>query len=200
LQRLFLMNSDFMQVEAEELAKRVANEVDNRTRIKKAYQYIYGRDATEEEIALGLDYLRSEPMLEYDETKARAPIAPAGGRRGARPAAPAATEVKAETVPMEGSASNSTPGAIPPLPGAANATEAAKTEAAKADAPMPEGGEAVAAADAMPNGMGMGMGMMGGMGGRRGQGGGAPEVKYDVTVWGRYAKILYSSSEFLFIN
>src|SRR6185295_4072575 len=99
LQRLFLMNSDFMQVEAEELAKRVANEVDNRTRIKKAYQYIYGRDATEEEIVLGIEYLKSEPMLEYDEGKARAPIAPAGGRRGGRPAAPAVTQVKPDAPP-----------------------------------------------------------------------------------------------------
>ena len=47
--------------------------------------------------------------------------------------------------------------------------------------------------------MGMGMGMMGGMG-RRGANAAAPEIKYDATVWGRYAKILYSSSEFLFIN
>ncbi len=50
--------------------------------------------------------------------------------------------------------------------------------------------------------MPMGMGMMGGM-----MGGGAavaaarrPEVKYDATAWGRYAKILFSSSEFVFIN
>jgi hypothetical protein len=203
LQRLFLMNSDFMQVEAEELAKRVANEPDNRTRIKKAYQYIYGRDATEEEITLGIEYLKSEPMLEYDEGKARAPIAPAGGRRGGRGAAvPAVTQVKPEAAaPAESSGSSDAPaGAIPPLPGgAAKPAEVA----AKADTPMPDAGEAVAggaAGDAMPNAGGMGMGMMGGMGGRRGQGGGAPEVKYDVTVWGRYAKILYSSSEFLFIN
>jgi len=39
-----------------------------------------------------------------------------------------------------------------------------------------------------------------GMGGRRGQGTGAPPVKYEPTVWGRYAKVLLSSSEFLFIN
>ncbi len=205
LQRLFLMNSDFMQVEAEELAKRVANEPDNRSRIKKAYQYIYGRDATEEEITLGINYLKNEPMLEYDEEKARAPIAPAGGRRGGRggggggaQAAPAVTQVKPEVKPADATGSSDAPaGDIPPLPGAGKAAEAAKP-----DAPMPEGSEAVAAGDAMPNagGMGMGMGMMGGMGGRRGQGGGAPEVKYDVTVWGRYAKILYSSSEFLFIN
>jgi hypothetical protein len=48
----------------------------------------------------------------------------------------------------------------------------------------------------------MGKGMMGGMmGGRGGRGpAGPPPVKYDPTVWGRYAKILLSSSEFLFIN
>ncbi len=50
LQRLFLMNSDFMQLESEELAKRVAGEADNQARIKKAYQLIYGRQPTEAEI------------------------------------------------------------------------------------------------------------------------------------------------------
>ena len=50
-----------------------------------------------------------------------------------------------------------------------------------------------------PYGMG-GMGMMGGMG-RRGPGGAAPPaVKYEPTVWGRYAKVLLSASEFLFVN
>src|SRR6516225_7939539 len=42
LQRLFLMNSDFMQVEAEALAARVATEPDNRARIKKMYEIVYG--------------------------------------------------------------------------------------------------------------------------------------------------------------
>src|SRR4029077_9985271 len=51
-QRLFLMNSDFMQAESEELAKRVAPEPDNRSRIKKVYQLVYGRDPSEEEIKL----------------------------------------------------------------------------------------------------------------------------------------------------
>ena len=41
LQRLFLMNSDFMQLESEELAKRVAGEADNQARIKKAYQLLW---------------------------------------------------------------------------------------------------------------------------------------------------------------
>src|SRR5204862_2329151 len=47
LQRLFLMNSDFIQAEAEQLAKRVAGEPDNRSRIKKAYLLVYGRDPSE---------------------------------------------------------------------------------------------------------------------------------------------------------
>jgi hypothetical protein len=184
-----------MQVEAEELAKRVANETDNRARIKKAYQYVYGRDATEEEIGLGLSYLKSEPMLEYDEAKTRPPAAGAGGRRGGRGGAGAQakpqTEEKSEA----------------PADAAQAKPAGDKAEAAK-PAPMPDAGDAptAEAADA-PAGEGgaaqqpaaMGMGMMGGMG-RRGAGAAAPEIKYDATVWGRYAKILFSSSEFLFIN
>jgi hypothetical protein len=152
------MNSDFMQIEAEELAKRVALEPDNRSRVRKLYQYVFGRDATEEEVKLGLDYLKTEPLLEYDERKAKAAATPAGGRGGRRG------------------------GATPEVP-----------------APMPvAAGEAVAA-DSAPMPDAMGMGMMGGMG-RRGGAAGPPEIKYDATVWGRYSKVLFSSSEFLFIN
>src|SRR6516164_2921072 len=53
LQRLFLMNSDFMQVESEELARRVAAEPDNRARIRKVYQLIFNRDPREPEIKAG---------------------------------------------------------------------------------------------------------------------------------------------------
>ena len=69
LQRLFLMNSDFVQIEAEELAKRVAGEPDNRARIRKLYQFIYGRVPSESELALGVEYLKTEPMQEYEEWK-----------------------------------------------------------------------------------------------------------------------------------
>ncbi len=200
LQRLFLMNSDFMQVEAEELAKRVAMEVDNRARIKKAYQYVYGRDATEEEISLGLEYLKTEPLTEYDERKAKPPAPAAGGRgRGGRGQNNQNNQAQPPTQVTKA-------GDVPPVPGADKPEDKAAADAPKdGSAPMPaDSGEAVAAAGAGGGGGngggGMGMGMMGGMGGRRGQGGGAPEVKYDPTVWGRYAKILFSSSEFLFIN
>ncbi len=162
LQRLFLMNSDFIQIEAEELARRVAGEPDNRSRIRKAYLLAYGREPNEAEIKLGLDYLHAEPLREYEENK-KAPASAGRGGRGPSTETPAG-----DSAPPEG-------GGDPAAAGGAGA----------------EG-----AVPAMP--IGIGMGMMGGMGGR---GGPRPvEVKYDPTAWGRYAKILFSSSEFVFIN
>jgi hypothetical protein len=171
-QRLFLMNSDFMQAEAEELAKRVAAEPDNRSRIKKVYLLVYGRDPSEEEIKLGIDYLHAEPMREYEENKNKPPEGGRGGR-GGRGGPPTTTT-----------------------------SDAAKPEMP----PAAVGGDDAAAggaAPAMPMGMGMmgGMGGIGGPGGRRGAGPAvAATVKYEPTAWGRYVKILFSSSEFLFIN
>jgi mono/diheme cytochrome c family protein/cytochrome c553 len=163
LQRLFLMNSDFIQVEAEQLAKRVSAEPDNRARIKKAYLLAYGRDPSEEEVKLGIEYLHAEPLREYEENKK---AAPEGGRGGGR-RGPATDAPSADTA-AEGN----------------------------------EGAAGAAGADGAPAAMPMGMGMMGGMmgGGRGGRGGAAAEVKYDASAWGRYAKILFSSSEFTFIN
>src|SRR5262249_25227506 len=71
LQRLFMMNSDFVQLEAEELANHVAAEPDNRTRVRKLYQLVYGRDASESEVTLALEYLKSEPLKEFDEFKSQ---------------------------------------------------------------------------------------------------------------------------------
>ena len=152
LQRLFLMNSDFMQIESEELAKRVAGEPDNRSRVRKVYMLAYGREPSAEEIKLGLDYLHAEPLREYEEEKSKPEED--GGGRGGKPAF----------------------------------TGAAKPEAPAAD---------VTAEQVAPE---MGMGMFGGMGGRGGRGGAPPEVKYEPTAWGRYIKVLLSSSEFVFIN
>jgi hypothetical protein len=134
---------------------------------------VYGRDPSEQEIKLGIEYLHTEPMREFEENKNKPPEAGPGGGRGGR--------------------------------GGAGAPPSVVTDAAK---PMPDG-PAVADADgAAP----MGMGMMGGMGGFAGGFGGGPggrrgagpavptTVKYDPSAWGRYAKVLFSSSEFLFIN
>ena len=175
LQRLFLLNSDFMQLEAEELARRVMPEPDNRARVKKLFQVIYGRDASEEEIKIGIEYIKSEPMLSYEERKKKEKEKPAAAesmRRG-----------------------RGGPGASAG-PGATGAP--AGPELSKADMPpVPEAG-AEAPPMPPPGFEEFGMGMMGGM--RRG---GAPEDKpvvYEPTIWGRYAKVLLSSSEFLFIN
>ena len=207
LQRLFLMNSDFMQLEAEELVKRVATEPTNRARVKKMYNITYGRDPSEQEVVLALDYLHTEPMKEYLENKNKPKDLPGG--RGPAPAAPAtiSTLDKPEGKPE----------------GKPDSTAKPVTDAAKPVSSMPSTVPAVPAempaepvvADAAPapdgeGNAGMGMGMMGGMGGfggmgmglgGRGRGGTRPvEVKYEPTAWGRYAKVLLSSTEFIFIN
>ncbi len=92
LQRLFLMNSDFMQMEAEELAKRVASEPGNPARIRKLYQLVYDREPNEEELKLGLDFLHTEPMKEYEENKKKASKHGAGGPGGRRRGSGGTTE------------------------------------------------------------------------------------------------------------
>jgi hypothetical protein len=228
LQRLFLMNSDFMQIEAEELAKRVASEPDNRARIRKVYQLTYGRDPGESEIKLGLDYLHSEPLKEYEENKKKpAEGAGKGGRQ--RGGAKASGETGSAPPAPDPTAITATPNATKPAPAPA-VSDSPEVTVSKAEAPAggapdaavaPEAiagatGDAVTATDAAPAGgaenaaagapaenAGMGMGMMEGVPGmgRRGNGpGAAPEVKYEPSVWGRYIKVLLSSSEFLFVN
>ena len=180
LQRLFLMNSDFISVEAEEFARRVAAEPDNRSRIRKVYLLAYGREPSDAEVKLGIDYLHDEPMREYEENKNK-PADSEGGGRGGR---------------GRGGMGPSTATAKPDMP--AEGAEGAPAEGGAAA----DGGAAAPAAPAMGMGMmggmgGFGAGMMGGRGGR----GGAPaEVKYEATAWGRYIKVLLSASEFVFIN
>jgi uncharacterized protein DUF1549/uncharacterized protein DUF1553/cytochrome c len=72
LQRLFFMNSDFMQQQAEVLARRTESEADTTARIQKAYRLLFGRAATPAEVRAGLTYLQTEPMREYEERKAAA--------------------------------------------------------------------------------------------------------------------------------
>jgi mono/diheme cytochrome c family protein len=69
LQRLFFMNSDFMQQQAERIARRVAAEADNAARIQKAYRLVFGRGASESELKAGLAFLTTEPLKQYEERK-----------------------------------------------------------------------------------------------------------------------------------
>ncbi len=181
LQRLFLLNSDFMQLEAEELAKKVMPEPDNRARVKKMFQLVYGRDASEEEIKLGFEYIKSEPLLAYEERKKKEKEKTPDGemRRGQGPGGAAPSpEISKTDAPKQRNAKTEVPAETPleetPETGVEAATPAPSVE--------------------MP----MGMGMMGGM--RRGPVVEEKPVVYEATVWGRYAKVLLSSSEFLFIN
>jgi hypothetical protein len=70
LQRLFFMNSDFMQQQAEQLAQKLQEEPDNRARVVKAYRTVFGREPQPTEITAGLDYLANEPLRAYEERKA----------------------------------------------------------------------------------------------------------------------------------
>lgn len=184
LQRLFLMNSDFMQIQAEELAKRVAAEADNPARIRKLYQLALGRAPTPAEVNLGLEYIKTEPLREYEERKKKKEEE--ANRKPEKPE-------KTEGEKPESKDAMPTTDLTAATPAVAAKPAGAEIGGTEAPAEPPPGVAAM--------GMGpMGMGMMGGMG-RRGPGGAAPpEIKYEPTAWGRYAKVLLSSSEFLFIN
>lgn len=201
LQRLFLMNSDFVQLEAEALSKRVAGEANNRARIQKLYSLVYGRSPKDEEILAALEYLRTEPLKEYDEIKKREEDKKKEdekkkqeGKKDAEMAPPATPVTTTEAAPTVAAKPDASSAADKPV---------TKPPATAATQPPPAEPEAATAAAADPN-AGMGMGMMGGvMGGMMGRGAGPAkpaEIKYEPTVWGRYAKVLLSSSEFLFIN
>jgi len=139
LQRLFFMNSDFVQQQAELLARRVSTEPDNAARIRKMYRLLFGRDPEEAELRAGLQFLRDEPLQSYEERK-----------KDAKPEAKPASKAEPEPAP------------------------AAKPEGMK------------------------GMSMMAGVvdGAPRKPG----EVMLPVTPWGRYAKVLISSAEFVFVE
>jgi len=69
LQRLFLMNSDFMQQQAEKLARILEPEADNTARVKKAYRTLVGREPKPEELTAGLEYLSAEPLRAFEEKR-----------------------------------------------------------------------------------------------------------------------------------
>lgn len=200
LQRLFFMNSDFVQQQAESLARKIQVEPNNTARIQKAYIAVLGRSPSAEELNLGLEYLRNEPMREYEEQKKLQ--SEKGRKRGGKAKAdtePSMMTDASKPAPAEAAKDDMTPAdekvaKEPIVPG-------------KGEMPVPpKGAPPAAAADAPPemgnlepNGMLAGMG-----GGGSGRGrGGDREGKEDllpVTPLGRYVKVLLSSTEFSFIN
>jgi len=81
LQRLFFMNSDFMQQHAEKLAESVAGEPDDAARIERVYRRLFGRAPTAEEVKAGRDFLQAEAFRQYEDRRAAAAKqAGAGGK------------------------------------------------------------------------------------------------------------------------
>ena len=62
-QRLFLMNSPFVEEQAKALASRLNGEDEDR--IRHAYRLVYGRDPNEKEIKLGIEFLREGDWTQY---------------------------------------------------------------------------------------------------------------------------------------
>ncbi|HEX8030365.1 MAG TPA: DUF1553 domain-containing protein [Vicinamibacterales bacterium] len=85
LQRLFFMNSDFMQQHAERVAERVSDETDDAARIKKTYRLLFGRVPSAAEVEAGLSFLQAEALKQYDDRKAEAKAPPAMATPGAEP-------------------------------------------------------------------------------------------------------------------
>ena len=127
LQRLFLMNSDFIQQQAELLARRVIHEQDNTARVQKAYRLVFGRAATDGEVKAGLSFLSTEPLKAYEERKTakdteertkdtKAKTAVAGDGERAAAAKPDKDDVGMMAGVLPGSSKKDDPKLLPPTP------------------------------------------------------------------------------------
>jgi hypothetical protein len=157
LQRLFFMNSDFMQQQAELLARRIVQEPDNTARIQQAYRLIFGRAADDAEVKAGLAFMTTEPLKDYEEQRNTKDTKDTKNTKGTKDT----KDTKAD---------------------AKDAVDA------KNDAP---------ADDEKPEAVGEGMmaGVIPGAAKKE-----DAKKLLPVTPWGRYLKILLSSSEFLFVS
>jgi hypothetical protein len=65
LQALFVMNSAFVQEQAGALAEQVANERSTEAAIQSLYRKVFSRDASPDEVALGVAYVRTSNFANY---------------------------------------------------------------------------------------------------------------------------------------
>jgi hypothetical protein len=65
LQALFVMNSGFVQSQAEALAQQVEIEATPEAKIQKLYRKVFARNATAEEVSLGVRYLATADFKRY---------------------------------------------------------------------------------------------------------------------------------------
>ena len=71
LQQLFVLNSEFMVGQAKALAARLQTDeaAGDAERIRQAYRLLYGRPASEQEIAVGLAFLSAAEPTEDTSDK-----------------------------------------------------------------------------------------------------------------------------------
>jgi hypothetical protein len=108
LQRLFFMNSEFMQQHAEKLAEKVTDAADDTERIRKVYRLIFGRAPTEAEITAGREFLRAEGLKQYEDRRAELKKPQSDKDAGKDKAAENVTA--ADAAPMEGMMAGVVPG------------------------------------------------------------------------------------------
>ena len=65
LQQLFVMNSPFIQAQAEALAKRVEGEPDTASKVRAMYRRVLARDPDAKEIDLAMSYLNGSTLAQY---------------------------------------------------------------------------------------------------------------------------------------
>ena len=63
VQQLFFLNSDFVTKQAESFTKSLSGTNDDK--IRQAYDILFGRDPSAEELRLGVEYLRDAPWPDY---------------------------------------------------------------------------------------------------------------------------------------
>jgi len=72
LQQLFVLNGDFMVRQAKVLAARLTSDADDAARIRRAYRIVFGRDPTESDIQLGVEFLATPETSATDVPPAAA--------------------------------------------------------------------------------------------------------------------------------
>jgi hypothetical protein len=65
LQALFVMNSSFVQDQAKALAEQVAAEASPEAKVRLLYRKVFSRNATPDEMALGIKYLGAADTARY---------------------------------------------------------------------------------------------------------------------------------------
>jgi uncharacterized protein DUF1553 len=65
LQALFVMNSGFVQSQADALARQVEGEPTPEAKIQKLYRKVFARNASADEVNLGVQYLATADVKRY---------------------------------------------------------------------------------------------------------------------------------------